>query len=256
MNQLTLSATLSSLGFGAYQIGRSLAPKYARYGSPMPTLENVEQLLHRVLDLGITLIDTARAYGSSEESIGTCLHSRRDEYNLSTKVGETFDGNESHFDFTKTGMRQSVEQSLRMLQTECVDILLLHAPPDDVTVLQQSDAVEMMRLFKDEGKARLIGFSGKTIEAQRDAMQWADVMMVEYSASNESNENIIRQANDQGILVLLKKVLNSGHLPIDEAMEFLTKKSPIRHMLDCTIIGTSRIESLEENANRFKALEQ
>ena len=139
---MNLPQPLFALGFGAYQIGRVAGAKYVSAGRAMPTQQEVELLLNGVLDLGITLIDTAPAYGLSEERIGNCLHGRRDEYNLVTKVGElTIDG-KCVFDFSSKGMRASVEHSLRMLQTDFVDCLLIHAPPDDLEVLHETDAVE------------------------------------------------------------------------------------------------------------------
>jgi aryl-alcohol dehydrogenase-like predicted oxidoreductase len=204
-----------------------------------------------VLDLGITLIDTAPAYGSSEQRIGNFLHNRREEYNLCTKVGENTVDGKSVFDFSKDGMRKSVEQSLQTLQTDCVDILLIHAPPDDLSALHETDAIEMMHAFKQEGKTKSIGFSGKTTQAQQDSLDWSDVVMIEYNATNTTNETIIKLANEKNILVLLKKALNSGHLPSHEAIEFLTKKSPLSDKLDCTVIGSTSVERMKENVEAF-----
>jgi len=246
---------LSTIGFGAYQIGRDVVEKYASHGKTMPTEDEARCLLNGVLDLGITLIDTAPAYGCSEERIGNTLHTRRNEYNLCTKVGElTVDG-KSTFDFTPQGMRDSLEHSLRKLKTDYVDALLIHAPPDDLSILEESSAVEMMHTFKDEGKTKSIGFSGKTIEAQTEALAWSDVMMIEYSAANDTNAIIIEKANENGIIVLLKKVLNSGHLNGNDAITFLTKKSPIRNLLHCSVIGSSSLDRMKENVEAFRALE-
>lgn len=254
MNSISLPIELSSVGFGAYQIGLEPAKKYASYGMPKPSENEAETLLHGVLDLGITLIDTAPAYGCSEERIGKYLQHRREEYNLCTKVGELTIDDQSTFDFSAKGMRQSLEQSLRLLRTDCVDALLVHAPPDDLSVLHQSDAVEMMHAFKEEGKTKTIGFSGKTIEAQEEALTWADVMMVEYSVANESNEPIIKQADEKNIVVLVKKAFNSGHLSGTNAIDFLINKSPVCKALHCTVIGSSSLDRMQKNVEAFKGL--
>ncbi len=255
MNTNMLQHRISKIGFGAYQIGRVASEKYASFGKSLPCDSEAESLLHGVLDIGITLIDTAPAYGCSEERIGKYLRNRRNEYNLCTKVGElTIDGN-SEFDFTQKGMRESVEHSLRRLKTECVDILLIHAPPDDLSALHQTDAIEMMHAFKQEGKARAIGFSGKTIEAQKEALAWSDVMMIEYSAANQTNEPIISLANESGKLILVKKAMNSGHLSGNEAIEFVTKKSPVLNALHCTVIGSSSLERMRTNVTAFTTVE-
>jgi len=247
---MTLPITLSPLGFGAYQLGRIAGAKYVSVGRPMPSEKEANELLNGVLDLGITLIDTAPAYGLSEERIGKYLSSRRDEYNLVTKVGELTVNGKCSFDFTNKGMRASVENSLRALKTDHVDSLLVHAPPDDLAMLHKSDAVETMLLLKEEGKTKTIGFSGKTIEAQREALLWSDVMMIEYSAANQTNMEIIKRADEQGIVVLFKKVLDSGHLEANEAIQFLIKKSPWNEN-HCTVIGSSRLDRMAQNARAF-----
>lgn len=244
---MNLPIELSKLGFGAYQIGRIAGPKYASAGKPMPSEEDAEVLLHGILDLGITLIDTAPPYGLSEERIGKYLKNRRDEYNLVTKVGElTVDG-KCVFNFSPQGMRDSIENSLRALQTEYVDCILLHAPPDDLAILHETDAVETLLQIQQEGKTKTIGFSGKTIQAQEEAIAWSDVMMIEYSVENQSNAEVIATACANDITVLYKKVLNSGHLDIHEALEFITKKSP-QNAKHCTVIGSSRVDRMAENA--------
>ncbi len=251
MSKHNLLVPLSTIGFGAFQIGRVPSEKYAAFGQPIPSENESQHLLNGVLDLGITLIDTAPAYGCSEERIGKYLSHRRTEYNLCTKVGEqTIDGCTA-FDFSPNGMRTSVEQSLRTLKTDYIDILLIHAPLNDLSVLQQTDAVEMMLAFKKEGKTKAIGFSGKSIEAQKEAMHWSDALMIEYSAANQTNEPIITLAHEHNKLVLIKKAMNSGHLSGTEAIEFITKKSPIRNALHCTVIGSSNLTRMKKNVQSF-----
>jgi aryl-alcohol dehydrogenase-like predicted oxidoreductase len=75
--------TVPSLGFGAGHVG-----------DPALAEAEVERLLHGALDLGVTLIDTARSYGLSEERIGRHLAGRRDEFILSTKIGYGIPGYE------------------------------------------------------------------------------------------------------------------------------------------------------------------
>ena len=79
--------------------------------------------------------------------------------------------------------------------------------------------------------------------------------MVEYSKANETNEPIIRKADEKGVVVLIKKALNSGHLPGSIAIEFLSKKSHLRNMLHCTVIGSSSLGRMRENVETFKVQE-
>jgi len=183
--------------------------------------------------------------------IGNYLKHRRDEYNLCTKVGELIEDNRSVFDFTKGGMRASLENSLRTLQTDCVDILLIHAPPNDLAVLQETDAVEQMLEFKQEGKAKLIGFSGKTQLAQEEAMPWSDVFMVEYSKTNQSFESFLKVAHAQGKLILIKKAMDSGHLDSNSAINFILDESVVKDAIDCTVIGSASLSRMQSNARAF-----
>src|SRR5665213_1331945 len=107
---------VSPIGFGAFKIGRNAKTKYSQ-AYPLPDDLSVERLLNGVLDVGVTHIDTAPAYGLSEERIGQFISRRRNDLTLSTKVGEIFEHGQSRYDFSAAGVRTSVEQSLRRLRT-------------------------------------------------------------------------------------------------------------------------------------------
>ena len=126
---------VSPLGFGAFKIGRNEGIKYPQ-PYPIPSDEEVARLLDGILDMGINLIDTAPAYGTSEERIGQCLASRRSDYILSSKAGEVWKDGHSHYDFSPEAIRRSVEESLRRLQTDHLDLLLLHSDGSDLHVQQ------------------------------------------------------------------------------------------------------------------------
>ncbi len=127
----------SPLGFGAFKIGRNQKVKYPQ-GYDLPDESAVARLLNGVLDLGILLIDTAPAYGFSEERIGAAVAHRRREFLLSTKVGETFENGISTYDFSGPAIRASVERSLRRLRTDVLDLVFLHSPGDDLGIQQAS----------------------------------------------------------------------------------------------------------------------
>jgi aryl-alcohol dehydrogenase-like predicted oxidoreductase len=211
---------VSSIGFGAFKIGRNEKTKYpAAYD--LPSDPDVDRLLGGLLDLGINYIDTAPAYGASEERIGRFLASRRRELILATKVGETFAGGASRFDFSSEGLRASVERSLGRLRTDMIDVLLLHSDGRDLWIQNETDAVDVLRELKGRGLVRAIGLSGKTVEGARQALSWADVLMVEYHIEDRSHESVIRQAAEREVGVLVKKGLASGHLPAEEAVRFV-----------------------------------
>jgi aryl-alcohol dehydrogenase-like predicted oxidoreductase len=211
---------VSPLGFGAFKIGRNQKTKYpAPYD--LPSEPEVAALLNGILDLGVNYIDTAPAYGHSEERIGRLLSARRGECVLSTKVGERFADGVSTYDFSAKAIRDSFEQSLRRLATEAIDVLLLHSDGRDRWIQTQTDAVCALQALKAKGLARAIGLSGKTVEGARLALEWADVIMVEYHLEDRSHEEVIAEAAARGLGVVVKKGLGSGRLPAEAAIRFV-----------------------------------
>ncbi len=121
--------TVSALGFGAGHVG-----------SPDQDEQTIGRLLNEVVDAGITLIDTARGYGLSEERIGRHLSHRRDEIVISTKVGYDIPG---HEDWRGPTITAGVEAALQRLQTDYLDIVHLHSCPLDV--LQRGEVTEALQ---------------------------------------------------------------------------------------------------------------
>jgi len=213
---------VSPLGFGAFKIGRNAGIKYpASYELPSPF--EVSKLLNGVLDSGINVIDTAPAYGISEERIGTAIAHRRNEFVLSTKVGETFEDGISEYNYSSESVTASIERSLKRLKTDVLDLVFIHSNANDLLIQQQTDIVETLSKLKQSGRIKNIGFSGKTTEGATEALTWADCMMVEYNLNDASHEAVITTAAKQGVGVVIKKGLASGHLGPDEAIRFVLK---------------------------------
>ena len=234
--------SLSPIGFGAFKIGRNQNTKYpSQY--QLPDESAVGLLLNACLDLGINYIDTAAAYGASEERIGQAISHRRTEFVLSTKAGEFFENGQSRYDFSRAAIEESVRGSLSRLRTDRVDLLLLHANADDLHVVTQTDAVATLRDLKAAGQARFIGLSAKTDEAARAAMDWADALMLDYSIQDRSHEAVIAEASRRGIGVIAKKGLGSGHLNAEAAIEFVLANQHISSLL----VGSLNIEHLAQN---------
>ncbi len=148
---------VSPIGFGAFKIGRNEGIKYP-LDYDLPGDESVSLLLNGVLDLGITYVDTAPAYGSSEQRIGRAIAYRRRELVISTKVGETFESGRSTFDFSAAGVRDSVQRSLQRLRTDVIDLVFAHSDGRDLAVLEDTDVVATLHALRDEGLVRAIGF--------------------------------------------------------------------------------------------------
>ncbi len=154
--------SVSPIGFGAFKIGRNQRTKYAG-GYELPDERQVSRLLNAVLDMGINYIDTAPAYGSSEERVGAAIGRRRREYTLSTKVGETFVGGASTYDFSAHAIRASIERSLRRLRTDSLDLVFIHSDGDDLAIIERTDAVAALVAAREAGMARTIGLSAKSV---------------------------------------------------------------------------------------------
>lgn len=233
---------VAPIGFGAVKIGRNQGLKYPQRHR-LPDDASVGRLLHGVVDLGINLIDTAPAYGSSEALIGRHLSARRNEIVLATKVGERFDGGRSRFDFSAKGLRRSIEQSLRALRTESVDILLLHSDGRDLDILERTDAVAVLIEAKERGRARCIGLSGKTVAGARAALVWADVLMLTFHLDDRSHAPVLEEAAAAGVGVLVKKALASGHLDAAAAIAFATAPAAV----GAAVIGSLQLAHMRQN---------
>lgn len=234
---------VSVLGFGAFKIGRAEGIKYPT-AYDLPSEEDAARVLEGVLDLGVTFVDTAPAYGISEERIGRVLAARRDEFLLSTKVGETFENGVSTYSFTPASIRRSLAASLRRLRTDAVDLLLIHSDGNDEAALASGDAVATLLALRDAGLAASVGFSGKTVEGARTALGWADVIMVTYHASDTSHDAVMHEAASAGVGVLVKKALASGHLPPAEALPFAAAHPAVSSV----VVGGLNLGHLAENA--------
>jgi aryl-alcohol dehydrogenase-like predicted oxidoreductase len=143
---------VSRLGLGAGHIG----------GDDLDERE-VARLLHGALDAGVTLIDTARGYGKSEERIARHLGGRRDELVLSTKGGY---GVEGVPDWTAEAVTRGVEAALTTLRTDRIDVFHLHSCPREI--LERGEVVRALSDAVRAGKVRVAAYSG-----ENEALEWA-----------------------------------------------------------------------------------
>src|SRR5215203_4149876 len=132
----------SVLGFGGAEIGYN----------PNQTQEDVDELLNSALDAGLNVIDTAAAYKTSEEMIGKSVGTRRKEYYLLTKCG-ALDGS-TREDWSKKGILETIENSLRNLKTDYLDIAQLHSCV--IEILRRGEAIEGLQRAQEKGYTRYI----------------------------------------------------------------------------------------------------
>ncbi len=233
---------ISPIGFGAFKIGRNQKTKYPT-DYALPDLPRVETLLNGVLDMGINHIDTAPAYGISEERIGQAIAHRRDEFILSTKVGEVFQDGQSAYHFDADHVQASIQNSLRLLKTDVLDIVFIHCDDRDVWIQTQTDCVATLQKLKAQGLIKAIGLSGKTAEGFSHALVWADVLMLEYNLTDRQLEPVIAQAAGAEVGVICKKGLASGHLDPAESVRFVLANSGVTSL----VVGSLNPDHLQEN---------
>jgi aryl-alcohol dehydrogenase-like predicted oxidoreductase len=155
---------VSVLGYGAMELrGRPRRP--TRIGPPQPPIDPAEagQLLNTALDAGINLIDTSIDYRRSERFIGRFIAHRRDEYFLASKCGCAAGWRRLRLrpphDYGPANIRAGVEQSLRRLRTDRLDLVQVHYSPSRAR-MEADDTIETLSELRTQGKVRFIGMSG------------------------------------------------------------------------------------------------
>jgi len=246
---------VSRLGLGTVKFGRNQGVKYPR-PFDLPTDAEIHRLLDVAREGGVNFLDTAPAYGTSEERLGGILAERSEPWIVGTKAGETFADGESRYDFSPGAVRASLERSLRRLRRERLDIVLLHSDGNDEAILRDSGAVDVLRDFRERGLAGAIGISTKTKEGGLLAFALGlDVVMATYNPWQQEEQAVLDAAVRDGRSVLVKKALGSGWLghavpdpgpgsdPVRQAFEFI-----FAHPGATTVVvGTVNPENLRRN---------
>ena len=271
-------ADVTILGYGAMELrGRPRGPEIAD--------EDAGRVLNAVLDGGINLIDTSPDYGRSEELIGSHVGHRRDEFFLASKCGCPLEAPADlpppyPHDYRPANVRANVEQSLRRLRTDRLDLVQVHMSPSR-QVLEENQTVETLRELQGEGKIRFIGMSGILPDlAGHLAMNVFDAFQIPYSAVQRDHEDLIAEAADQGAGTLIRGGAARGAASEDKnwrigpltqepglgqrnwetsgiedlladagmsAMEFVLRFTLSHPGLSTTIVGTASIDHLAGN---------
>jgi aryl-alcohol dehydrogenase-like predicted oxidoreductase len=261
---------VTTLGFGAMELRGAPA-------GPEISDEAAGRLLNAVLDEGINFIDTSIDYGRSEELIGRFIAHRRGEYVLASKcgcvAGAAMGSPHVH---TAENIRTGVENSLRLLQTDHLDLVQFHRSLARDEFDAEGALSEAFRL-RDEGKVRFVGVSAvlPTINEQID-MGVFDAFQIPYSAMQREHEDVITRASEAGAGVIVRGGVARG-IPEDwggrryymvpsETMrdywetagldalldgmgrtEFLLRFTISHPGLDTTIVGTRSLDHLRAN---------
>jgi aryl-alcohol dehydrogenase-like predicted oxidoreductase len=244
---------VSPLGLGSVKFGRDQQVKYPSEFK-IPDDAAVSRLLALAGDLGINLIDTAPAYGSSEERLGRLLPGARERWVIVTKVGEIFEQGISRFDFSAAHTRASVERSLRRLRTDYLDVVLIHSHGEDLQILEREPVLEILRDLQREGKLRAVGMSSKTVAGGLRVVEQCDLVMATCNLAYNDELPVLQAAAAQGKGVLIKKGLMSGHIPgedgVRRSMEFVFSQPGVSSM----ILGTINPDHLIANVRTLEAV--
>jgi predicted aldo/keto reductase-like oxidoreductase len=187
---------VSRIGFGALQIA-------TKYDYP-----HAERLLNVALDSGINLLDTARGYQDSEERIGRAISHRRDEFVVATKSGGG----------TREGFWEALEESLRRLRTDYVDIYQFHGAEtgSEEYIFKGERTIECMWEAREQGKIRFIGFSSHSLEGTLAHARGGEFDVLQYPVSYVGDEaaerGLVEEAKRLDVGFLGMKPFGGGRL--------------------------------------------
>jgi len=175
-----------------------------------PAWEQGVKAVRRAIELGVNLIDTARQYGESEAMLGEAIKGARDRLFISTK---------SHFR-TKEEVARSIDESLRQLQVDKIDLIHLHSvdrEEDLKQCLAKGGPLEAMRDARAGGKVDYIGISGHRSEVLVPALKTGefDAVIVTYNLINDdAKQELLPLAQEMDVGVLAMKPLDGGFLAV------------------------------------------
>lgn len=252
---------VSAIGLGAGQIGEREVGE-----------DDAAAVLQGALDLGVTLIDTARGYGLSEERIGRHLAHRRDEFVLSSKGGA---GVEGVPDWSPEAVRRGIEDSLRRTRSERIDVFHLHSCP--VEVLRRGDLQDVLDDAVAAGDVGVAAYSGDNehLAFAADSGRFGSIEASASIADQWNLRNVIRRSPALGVIAK-RPIANApwrfadrpvGHYaelywerlreldydfgdlaPAELALRF-TVYAPGVHS---AIVGTAKLENLRRNVEAFE----
>jgi aryl-alcohol dehydrogenase-like predicted oxidoreductase len=243
-------------------------------------LKSASRLLNEALDRGITYIDLSPEYACSEYFVGKAISHRRDEFVLATKCGDNMTGIGPLYLFDRKTIIANVEDSLRQLKTDRIDVMQLHGvTPGDLPGGENGEAMETLRELKRSGKVLHLGLTccnkgeprygypaGYGYNSAQFFAGWKDIEVIQlvYGCMTRLSENVIQRAYDdhntgfvaRGILKYyfpryaeqleaskLSELFEAG----ESRQDFFIRYALSHPALGASIIGTKNIEHLADN---------
>ncbi|PKP48018.1 MAG: aldo/keto reductase [Bacteroidetes bacterium HGW-Bacteroidetes-11] len=201
------STKISEIGLGAWQLGQNS-------GWQSMTENEAIKLVHKSLDLGINFFDTAPNYGhgTGEERLGKALKGKdRSKIVINTKFGHTHKGS---LNFNSDYIRVSLEGSLKRLQVDYVDSLIIHNPPSEYFDGNKNDHYEILEKLIEEGKIKAYGASLDTYDDMKLLMDTTNSKVIEafFNIFHQDTLRGFEIANNKEIGIIVKIPLDSGWL--------------------------------------------
>jgi len=198
---------ISEIGLGAWQLGQNSGWK------SMTEIEAIK-LVHKSLDFGINFFDTAPNYGhgTSEERLGKALKDiDRSKIVINTKFGHTHTG---ALNFNSNYIKESLEGSLKRLQVEYVDSLIIHNPPSKYFDGNKNDHYEILDKLIEEGKIKAYGASLDTFDDMKLLMDTTNSKVIEifFNIFHQDTLRGFEKAQNNEVGIIVKIPLDSGWL--------------------------------------------
>lgn len=232
---------VTTLGYGAMELRGAPA-------GPEISDQAAEEILNAVLDAGINFIDTSIDYGRSEELIGRFIPHRRREYFLASKCGcVPGAGMGAEHIHTAANIRAGVEQSLRRMKTDYLDLVQFHRSLSRGE-FEEHGALEAALALKQAGKVRFIGVSGTLPNLfEQVAMGVFDAFQIPYSALQREHEEVISQAAAAGAGIIIRGGVARGAPDDWQRRYYMLPRTTMRERwekarLDDLLNGMSRLD--------------
>ena len=212
---------LGRTGINVSRISFGTAPLGFPYGLTSNSPENMLpadqalELLNTALDGGINFFDTARLYGRSEQLLGQAFAHRRADVVIATKCEkDMFDDHDKLLppDQLRRKIRTSLQQSLKTLKTDYLDVLLIHHVTDEV--LDSAELPDIFQQLKRDGLVRAVGMSTYALEQTERVITsgaW-DVVQLAYNLLDQTHARALPLAQQHGVGIMVRSVLFKGIL--------------------------------------------
>lgn len=184
-----------------------------RWGEPF-NAKNAERIINQAIDAGVNFIDTADVYsdGESEAAVAKAVNGRSEKVYIATKCGRQIQPHTAG-GYTAERLTDYVEESLRNMKTDTIDLIQLHCPPTEI--YSRPEIFEAFERLREQGKIRNLGVSVELVGEALLAMQYPNVTTVQiiYNMFRlKPREEFFLKARQNNVGIIVRVPLASGLL--------------------------------------------